>query len=73
MCLAIPMRITRISGPAAVVELDGITRNIRVDLLDNAGLGDYVLVHAGVAIAVVDEAEALETLSLLRGLSDEVQ
>ena len=73
MCLAIPMRITQISGRAAVVELDGITRNIRVDLLDSAGLGDYVLVHAGVAIAVVDEAEALETLSLLRGLSDEVR
>ena len=72
MCLAIPMRITQISRPAAVVELDGITRNIRVDLLDGAGLGDYVLVHAGVAIAVVDEAEALETLSLLRGLIDEV-
>ena len=73
MCLAIPMRITQISGPAAVVEIDGITRNIRVDLLDSAGLGDYVLVHAGVAIALVDEAEALETLSLLRGLCDEVQ
>lgn len=73
MCLAIPMRITQINGPAAVVEIDGITRNIRVDLLDSAGLGDYVLVHAGVAIALVDEAEALETLSLLRGLMNEVQ
>ena len=67
------MRITQINGPAAVVEIDGITRNIRVDLLDSAGLGDYVLVHAGVAIALVDEAEALETLSLLRGLMNEVQ
>lgn len=68
------MRIAQIDGPTAVAELDGITRKIRIDLLDNAGLGDYVLVHAGVAIAQVDEAEALETLSLLRGVYDiEVQ
>ena len=73
MCLAIPMRITQINGHAAVVEMDGITRKIRIDLLDSAGMGDYVLVHAGVAIAVVDETEALETLSLLRRLNNEVQ
>lgn len=73
MCLAIPMRISETDGSVAVAELDGITRRVRVDLLERAAIGDYVLVHAGVAIAVVDEAEALETLSLLRGLADEVQ
>ena len=72
MCLAVPMRITDVNGPVGTAELDGIVRKVRVDLLDNVGLGDYVLVHAGLAIAVVDEREAMETLALLRGLVDEV-
>jgi hydrogenase expression/formation protein HypC len=72
MCLAIPMRIDRIEGAVAEVEVDGVRRRARLDLLPDAKIGDYVLIHAGLAIAVVDEEEARETLSLLRGLFDEV-
>jgi len=72
MCLAIPMRITQISGPVASVEVSGVSRQVRVDLLPAASVGDYVLVHAGLAIAIVDQEEAEATLSLLRGLSNEV-
>ncbi len=70
MCLAIPMRIIEMDGVAAVAEVDGVTRKVRLDLLPEASLGDYVLIHAGLAIARVDAAQAEETLSLLRTLAD---
>ncbi len=73
MCLAIPMRIVEIEGFSAVADVDGVTRKVRLDLLPEVDLGDYVLVHAGLAIARVDAAEAEETLSLLRKLADEIQ
>ena len=72
MCLAIPMQIVEIEGLIGVAEVDGITRKVRLDLLPEVDLGDYVLVHAGLVIAIVDAGEAQETLSLLRKLADEV-
>jgi hydrogenase expression/formation protein HypC len=73
MCLAIPMKIIEIDGVTAVTEVDGVKRQARLDLLPEAAVGDYVLVHAGLAIATVDAAAAQETLELLRKLADEVQ
>jgi hydrogenase expression/formation protein HypC len=73
MCLAIPMKIIEIDGVTAVTEVDGVKRQARLDLLPEAAVGDYVLVHAGLAIATVDAASAQETLELLRKLADEVQ
>ncbi|MBM4274337.1 MAG: HypC/HybG/HupF family hydrogenase formation chaperone [Deltaproteobacteria bacterium] len=72
MCLAIPMKIIQIDGVQAVAEVDGVTRQVRLDLLPDAVLGDYVLIHAGLAIAKVNAASAEETLSLLRSLADEI-
>jgi len=72
MCLAIPMRLVEIEGFGGVAEVDGIARRVRLDLLPEVCLGDYVLVHAGLAIARVDAGEAEETLSLLRKLADEI-
>ena len=72
MCLAIPMQIIEIDGVQAVAEVDGVTRQVRLDLLPEVILGDYVLIHAGLAIARVDAVSAEETLSLLRSLADEV-
>ena len=73
MCLAIPMKIVAIDGVVATTEVDGVTRQARLDLLPEAGLGDYVLVHAGLAISRLDEADAQATLDLLRQLADEIQ
>ncbi len=73
MCLAIPMKIIDIDGTIATTEVDGVTRQARLDLLPEAGLGDYVLVHAGLAISRVDPEDAAETLDLLRKLADEIQ
>jgi len=73
MCLAIPMKVIALDGMLATAEVDGVTRQARVDLLDQVALGDYVLVHAGLAIARVDAEDAEETLKLLRELANEIQ
>jgi len=72
MCLAVPLKVTRIDGSDAVAEQGGASVQIRTDLLDDVKVGDYVLVHAGFAIQKVNEDEALETLRLLREFSDAV-
>ena len=64
MCLAIPAKIMSVQGEKAQVDFgQGVLREINVSLVE-AKLGDYVLVHAGYAIQVLEEKEALETLSL---------
>ena len=65
MCLAIPTRIVAIDGQMAQVELGGIERQISLALTPEAGVGDYVIVHTGFALSVLDEQEAQETLRLL--------
>lgn len=64
MCLAIPARVTSIEGNIALVEMAGVTREASVMLLPEAQVGDYVLIHAGFAIQLLDEREAEETLRL---------
>jgi hydrogenase expression/formation protein HypC len=64
MCLAIPAKIMALQGEKAQVDFgQGVLRDVNVSLVE-AKLGDYVLVHAGYAIQVLEEREALETLSL---------
>jgi len=63
MCLAIPARVVEINGSNAKVDFGGAFRNVNVSLVD-AKKDDYVLVHAGYAIQVMDEKEANETLKL---------
>ncbi len=72
MCLAIPMKIIEIDGFAAVAEVEGVTRQVRLDLLPDVSLGDYVLIHAGLAISKVNAKEAAETLEMLKSFADEV-
>ena len=64
MCLAVPMRVVEIEGPIAQVEEGGVRRTARVDLIDGVKLGDYVIVHAGIAIERLEPEEARETLRL---------
>ena len=66
MCVAVPTRIESIEGERAIVRLAGATAEVNVSLVPEAGVGDYVLVHAGFAIARVDESEARETFAILR-------
>ncbi len=66
MCVAIPARIVQIEDDTATVDIGGSQSTARVDLIEEVAVGDYVLVHAGFAITVVDEEHARETLALLR-------
>ena len=70
MCLAIPALIKSISGQQAVADIEGVTRDISLQLTPEAKVGDYVLLHTGYAISVIDPAEAEETLKLLRQMSE---
>jgi hydrogenase expression/formation protein HypC len=66
MCLAIPSKITAINGEMATIDVDGVTREASLLLLSDAVVGDYVIVHAGFAIQKLDEAAAMESLTLLK-------
>lgn len=65
MCLAIPMLIQSVNGQTARVEVGGVVREISLALTPEAQVGDYVIVHAGFAIGVLDRQEAQETLRIL--------
>ncbi len=69
MCLAVPMKVVKLDGPIAEVEDRGVRRQARVDLIEQVALGDYVIVHAGVAIDRLDVEEAEETLRLLEQIA----
>ncbi len=66
MCLAVPMKLVERREALGVAEIDGVRREVSLMLQPDAEVGQFVLVHAGYAIGVVDEAEANETLALLR-------
>ncbi len=68
MCLAIPAQVKSIYGQQADVEVGGVSRRISIWLTPEVEVGDYVLLHTGYAINVIDEAEAAETLKLLQEL-----
>jgi hydrogenase expression/formation protein HypC len=70
MCLAIPAQIKSIQGLEAEVEIGGVGRNISLWLTPEAQVGNYVYVHTGYSISVVDETEALESLRLLQELAE---
>ena len=70
MCLAIPSMIKSIDGYQAEVDIGGVTRQISIQLTPEAKVGDYILLHTGYSINIIDEAEAEETLRLLKELSE---
>jgi len=70
MCLAIPALIKTIDGQNAVADIEGVTREISLQLTPEAKAGDYVLLHTGYAIGIIDADEAEETLRLLREMAE---
>lgn len=66
MCLAIPSLIVDITGDTAVIDVDGVRRECSLLMLESPKIGDYVIVHAGFALHVIDEEAAMESLRLLR-------
>jgi hydrogenase expression/formation protein HypC len=69
MCLAVPGKIIEIDGTTAQVDFGGVTREASLILVPDAIVGEYVLVHAGFAIELLNEGEAEETLKLFRELA----
>lgn len=68
MCLAVPGKIVALQDMLATVEIGGVTRKISVMLLPETHVGEFVLVHAGFAIQLIDEEEAEKTLELFKEL-----
>ena len=68
MCVALPCKLVKVDGNEGIAELGGSHVKTRLDLLPEAQVGDYVLVHAGFAIQTVDEEEAQKTLKILAEL-----
>ena len=71
MCIGIPMRLVEKDGYGGTGEIEGVQRRISLALVPEATVGDYILVHAGCGMQVIDEQAAAQTLDLLRELGDE--
>lgn len=74
MCLAVPVKVVTINGNEAEVDFGGVKRRVSIMLTPDVSIGDYVLLHTGYAISVIDEVEAEETLKLFEEMArlDEV-
>lgn len=67
MCVGVPMQVISIDGSDAVAEIDGVRRQASLILMtDEVRVGDFIIVHAGFAIARLDEDEARQTLAMMR-------
>jgi len=69
MCLAIPARIKSIQDQMATIDMEGTQLDVSLLLLEDAEIGDFVIVHAGFAIHKIDEHEAMESLKVLRQMA----
>jgi len=72
MCLAIPMKVISKKGNTAIVDLDGVRRQIDISLVSKVKIGDYVIVHAGFAIQKLRKKDAEETIALLKEVNSEI-
>lgn len=76
MCLSIPGKLIEITSQidevfrVGKVSFDGILKEVSLTLVPEASVGDYVLVHVGAAISIIDEEEAKKTFELLRQLDE---
>lgn len=68
MCLAIPARVVALNGLEASVDLGGVRKTVSVALVPEAQVDDYVIVHVGHAIGLIDPEEARQTLALFAEL-----
>ena len=69
MCLGIPMQIVEVDGDVGIVESGGIKRKVGLMLIDEAKVGDWVIVHAGFAINCLDQQEARKNLELMNEMA----
>lgn len=72
MCLAIPGKILEINENSALVDFDGIKQKIIIALIQNPEVGKYVIVHAGYAIELIEEKDALDAIEEWKEMSEEL-
>ncbi|MDX1404115.1 MAG: HypC/HybG/HupF family hydrogenase formation chaperone [Woeseiaceae bacterium] len=73
MCLAVPAKVIDIPAPdQALVEVGGVRSQVSLALVDDVGVGDYVIVHVGHAIGRLDVEEAEKTLALFRQIAETI-
>jgi hydrogenase expression/formation protein HypC len=65
MCVAVPALVKEIKGDKAMVDLGGVSMEISIVFTPEVKVGDYVIVHAGYSITIMEEEEAKETLDIL--------
>ncbi len=70
MCLAIPAKIISKTGDTAMVDVSGVQREANLMLCPDARVGDYIIMHAGFAIHLLDKKDAEETLQMLSDIKD---
>jgi hydrogenase expression/formation protein HypC len=71
MCLAIPVKVVEVgAGDTAIVELDGVRKEVSLALLADVQVGDYVILHVGYALSKLDPEEAERTLALFAELNE---
>ena len=66
MCLAVPSKITKIENGIGTIDVDGVKRTASLLLVEDAKVGEYVIVHAGFALHKIDEKAAKESLKILK-------
>lgn len=71
MCVGISARVVRVDDGTALIDASGAERKVSAELLEDLEPGDYVMVHAGVAIAKIDGPSNEETAKLMEVLNDE--
>ncbi|GAA6765623.1 HypC/HybG/HupF family hydrogenase formation chaperone [Flavobacterium johnsoniae] len=78
MCLAVPGRLEKVTAELdetfriGNVSFDGIIKEVNLALVPEAVEGDYLLVHVGAAIGIIDEDEAKRTMEILKEMGEEI-
>ena len=71
MCLAIPGKILEVKGTSALVDFDGIKQNVIIALIQDPEVGKYVIVHAGYAIEMINEQEAMDAINQWKEIAED--
>jgi hydrogenase expression/formation protein HypC len=78
MCLAIPGKLEKITAELdetfriGSVSFDGVIKEVNLALVPEAQIGDYLLVHVGAAIGIINEEEAKATMTVLKQMGEEI-
>ena len=71
MCIGVPLKLLERDEYSGIGEIEGVQRRISLALVPEAKVGDYVLIHAGSGMKVIDEQAAAETIALLQRIHDD--